>query len=113
VANQRERVLGNENRIKSLEKKHAQADALLYLLQLCPGRNSLEISRLKKLKLHLKDDIARLENPNRKTAPKNRRPKPKLTAGNKVQSPDASSPKAESTQAQDSVPGVDKNDIAA
>ena len=62
--------MGIENRIKSLREKHAAAAAQIQLLELSPRPDSMKIAELKKLKLKYKDEIVRLENPNRLTAPK-------------------------------------------
>lgn len=48
------------NRLFSLMEKHQKLDNALRLAQQRRGRNSLEIVRLKKLKLAVKDRIARL-----------------------------------------------------
>ncbi|MES2749234.1 MAG: YdcH family protein [Patescibacteria group bacterium] len=61
--------MGIENHIKSLEAKHAAVDVQIRTLRVCPT-NSAQISTLKKEKLRLKDEITRLNNPNRLTAPK-------------------------------------------
>lgn len=62
--------MGVENRIASLKKRHAEADALIKHLELQPRRNHQQIQSLKKQKLLCKDEIVRLENPARLTAPK-------------------------------------------
>jgi hypothetical protein len=62
--------LGIEKRIKALGDRHAAVDAQIQLLQCCPGHDPLAVRKLKKEKLHLKDEIVRLKNPNRLTAPK-------------------------------------------
>jgi hypothetical protein len=67
--------LSVKNRITSLKDKHAAADAQLQLLQLLPFNNQEKIRELKKQKLKLKDEIKRLENPERLTAPKKQRHK--------------------------------------
>jgi hypothetical protein len=65
--------LGIEKRITSLREKHAVADAQLQLLQILPVRNQEKIQELKKRKLWFKDEIERLKNPARLTAPKKRK----------------------------------------
>ncbi len=62
--------MSNDNRIKALKEKHAVADAEIQLLQLLPSDNQDKIRGLKKKKLRFKDEIARLENPDRLTASK-------------------------------------------
>ncbi len=61
--------MGIENHIKSLTAKHAAVKEQISALRACPT-NSAQISTLKKEKLRLKDEITRLNNPNRLTAPK-------------------------------------------
>ncbi|MBY0537951.1 YdcH family protein [Patescibacteria group bacterium] len=67
--------LSNVNRIKALKEKHAAADAEIQLLQLLPSDNQGKIRELKKRKLKMKDEIVRLENPYRLTAPKKNKQK--------------------------------------
>lgn len=70
-----------KNHLIELKKKHEAVDANILLLQLCPGHDSLQIKALKKDKLRLKEQIARLENPARAMAPKSK----KLPKAMKVQ----------------------------
>ncbi len=63
--------MGIENRIKALEAKHAAKDAQInLLLATAPSCDPLTISKLRKEKLFCKDEIVRLKNPQRRTAPK-------------------------------------------
>ena len=63
--------MGIENRIKALEAKRAAKDAQInLLLATSPSCDPLTISKLRKEKLFCKDEIVRLKNPQRRTAPK-------------------------------------------
>ncbi len=48
-------------RIAELKAEHRQLDALIAHWSLDPGNDELEIKRLKRRKLHLKDSIALLQ----------------------------------------------------
>ena len=58
-----------ENHIKSLEVKRAALDAQILMLPVSPATD-LQILKLKKKKLRLKDEIVQLNNPKRLAAPK-------------------------------------------
>ena len=62
-----------KNHLAEQKRQHEALDARIRLLEMCPGRNSLEVSALKKEKLLLKENIGRLENPARATAPKSKK----------------------------------------
>ncbi len=63
--------MGIENRIKALEAKHAAKKAqIILLVATSPSCDTLTLSKLRKEKLFCKDEIARLKNPQRRTAPK-------------------------------------------
>lgn len=81
----RERILGIENHIKSLEVKRAALDAQILMLPLSPATD-LQIFKLKKEKLRLKDKIARLNNLNRLKVPKSTK------KAKKVKSPELKKP---------------------
>lgn len=72
-----------KNHLIELKKKHEAVDSNILLLQLCPGHDSLQIKALKKDKLRLKEQIARLENPARAMAPKSKK-SPKAQKNNKA-----------------------------
>lgn len=76
--------MGIEERIASLREKHAAADAQLQLLQILPYRNQVKLQQLKREKLWCKDEIERLVNPSRLTAPnkrkKSKQPQPVIDA---------------------------------
>ncbi len=46
--------------LQELKKKHAKLSDTVELAQRSPGIDDLEISRLKKEKLHIKEEITRL-----------------------------------------------------
>lgn len=47
--------------LTALKSEHRDLDAMIALLVLDPGNDELELKRLKRRKLHLKDSIALLE----------------------------------------------------
>lgn len=47
--------------LSTLKIEHRELDAMIALLVIDPGNDELELKRLKKRKLHLKDSIAMLE----------------------------------------------------
>ena len=48
-------------RLAELQREHRQLDAQIAELEVAPSVNQLEMTRMKKRKLWLKDEIARLE----------------------------------------------------
>ena len=48
-------------RLAELQREHRQLDAQIAELEIAPSVNQLEMTRMKKRKLWLKDEIARLE----------------------------------------------------
>lgn len=48
-------------RLTALKAEHRELDAMIARLVVDPGNDELELKRLKKRKLHLKDSIALLE----------------------------------------------------
>lgn len=66
----------SKNHLKAQKEKHEGVDAKIRLLALCPAHDSLEMKALKKQKLRLKENIVRLENSARATAPQSK-PRPK------------------------------------
>jgi hypothetical protein len=48
-------------RLAELQREHRQLDAQIAELETAPSVNQLEMTRMKKRKLWLKDEIARLE----------------------------------------------------
>lgn len=49
-------------RVSELRKKHAELSVCVQELQESPGSDDLEIVKLKKQKLRIKEEIVRLEN---------------------------------------------------
>ncbi len=62
-------ILCIKNHLTEQKKKHAALDVEIQVMQLQPGHDGLALRKLKKKKLHLKENIERLENPSRATAP--------------------------------------------
>lgn len=58
-----------KNRLASLREKHTALDMGILQLQKGAGHNSLELKKLKKEKLRIKDEMSRLKNSLSKTAP--------------------------------------------
>ncbi|MFG6080537.1 YdcH family protein [Paracoccus litorisediminis] len=49
-----------ENHISALQRKHAEMEKALRAAELSPGTNDFDLQRLKRDKLAIKDEIARL-----------------------------------------------------
>ena len=78
--------MGIDNRLKALQSKHAAINAEILLLEARPRCCPTELKRLKAMKLRLKDETIRLQNPRRMTAPKSKKAKnPKIAAVSNTQ----------------------------
>jgi hypothetical protein len=69
--------LSIEGRIKELQKKHKRLDEQVMDMEQRPICCPTELRRLKREKLHCKEEIERLSNPRRRTAPKTKKAKAK------------------------------------
>ncbi|OBS09855.1 YdcH family protein [Acidihalobacter prosperus] len=56
-----ENIADLQARIAALKVEHRDLDAAIVAMSLAPGADQLQLTRLKRRKLQLKDSIARLE----------------------------------------------------